>query len=145
MDNCNTTRGVRGGVETLIREKNACLLDVSGDTVHMINNVAKALMKNVDNGLQSLCSDLYYDVEESPKVKELVHEVMTMMNAEKTKHLIRPISSRFLQMHDVTSRLIELLDYLTIYYVAFLTDQEKKQYRRLKPLCVIELDSLQTY
>ena len=48
MDNCSTMRGVRGGVETLIREKNPNLMDISGDTVHMINNVAKTLLSLVD-------------------------------------------------------------------------------------------------
>ncbi|KAL5016272.1 hypothetical protein ScPMuIL_005861 [Solemya velum] len=131
MDNCSTMRGVKGGVEALVRAKNGCLLDISGDTVHMISNVAKTLMKNVAQGLQSICSDIYYDVEESPKVKELVCQVMTMMNAEKTKHILRPISSRFLQMHDVSTRILEVLDYLTIYYAAFLTDEEKARYSPL--------------
>ena len=129
MDNCSTMRGVKGGVEALIRAKPSSLLDISGDTVHMISNVAKTMMKHVDQGLQSICSDIYYDVEESPKVRELVSQVMTLMNAEKTKQVLRPISSRFLQMHDVSTRLLELMDYLTIYYASFLTDEEKIKYR----------------
>ena len=48
MDNCSTMRGVRGGVETLIREKTPNLMDICGDTVHMINNVAKTLLSLVD-------------------------------------------------------------------------------------------------
>jgi hypothetical protein len=136
MDNCSTMRGVKGGVEALIRKKNSCLLDISGDTVHMISNVAKSLMKNLDQGLQSICSDIYYDVEESPKVKELLCQVMMMMNAEKMKHILRPISSRFLQMHDVSARVLELLDYLTIYYAAFLTDEEKAKYWYVLQYCI---------
>lgn len=119
MDNCSMMRGVKGGAEALIRKKNGCLLDISGDTVHMISNVAKSLMKHLDQGLQIICSDIYYDVEESPKVKELACQVM-MMNA---------ISSRFLQMHGVSVRVSEELDYLTIYYASFLTDEEKAKYR----------------
>ena len=59
MDICSTMRGVRGGVETLIREKNPNLMDISGDTVHMINNVAKTLLSHVDSSIQEFCSDVY--------------------------------------------------------------------------------------
>lgn len=129
MDNCSTMRGVRGGVETLIRQKNPNLLDVSGDTVHMVNNVAKTLLTHVDEGVQEFCSDLYYDIEESPKVKEIFHDVQTLLNLNCQRHLVRPISSRFLQMLEVTSRVVELWNPLTIYYYSFLSDEEKTQYR----------------
>ncbi|XP_060583200.1 uncharacterized protein LOC132739501 isoform X2 [Ruditapes philippinarum] len=128
MDNCSTMRGIRGGVEALAREKNPHLLDVSGDTVHMMNNVAKTLLSNVDEGIQAFCSDLYYDIEESPKVRQLFHELQSLMNATTPKHLVRPISSRFLQMLDVATRVIDLQDYLIVYYYSFLTEEEKTQY-----------------
>lgn len=64
----------------------------------MVNNVAKALLSDVDDTIQSLCSDKFYDIEESPKVKQIFHELQTLMNIGIPKHLIRPISSRFLQM-----------------------------------------------
>ena len=129
MDNCSTMRGIKGGVEALIREKNPQLLHISGDTVHMINNVAKTMMTSVDDGIQALCSDLFYDIAESPKVKQLFHELQVLMNAKKSKHLIRPISSRFLQMIDVSNRVMEMLDYLTVYYYGFLEEEEKSTYR----------------
>lgn len=71
MDNCSTMRGVRGGVETLCRNENEHLLDISGDTVHMISNAAKALFRQLDRGVEDVCSDLYYDIELSPKVSEI--------------------------------------------------------------------------
>lgn len=129
MDNCSTMRGVKGGVEALIREKNPSLLDISGDTVHMVNNVAKTLMNHIDSSVQNFCSDLYYDIEESPKVRELFHEIQSLLNSEKVKQLIRPISSRFLQMLDVCDRVVDLTDALTTYYYSFLTEEEKVTYR----------------
>ena len=129
MDNCSTMRGVRGGVEALARVKNPNLLDVSGDSVHMIDNVAKALLSKVNSNLQSFCSDMFYDIEESPKVKQIFHELQTLMNIATPKHPIRPISSRFLHMQDVCSRIIELLDPLTLYYCSFLSEAEKTKYR----------------
>lgn len=35
MDNCAVMRGKKGGVEAYARKENPCLLDISGDTVHM--------------------------------------------------------------------------------------------------------------
>ena len=135
MDNCSTMRGVRGGVETLMREKNPNLMDISGDTVHMVNNVAKALLSHIDSAIQEFCSDIYYDVEESPKVREIFHEVQGLLNHEKAKQLIRPISSRFLQMLDVCDRVVDLMDSLTVYYYSFLTDKEKDAHRYVMDLC----------
>ena len=128
-------RGVRGGVETLIREKNPNLMDISGDTVHMVNNVAKTLLSHVDSTIQLFCSDIYYDVEESPKVREIFHEVQGLLNHEKAKQLIRPISSRFLQMLVVCDRVVDLMDSLTVYYYSFLTDIEKDAHRYVMNFC----------
>lgn len=58
MDNCSTMRGTRGGVETLCRQENAYLLDISGDTVHMINNAAKAMFRCIDDSIENMCSDI---------------------------------------------------------------------------------------
>lgn len=129
MDNCATMRGVRGGVEALIRKKNPNLLDISGDTIHMVNNVAKTLLSNVDSAIQDFCGDIFYDIEESPKVREIFKEVQSLLNVSNPKHLIRPISSRFLQMLDVTTRAVDMWDSLTIYYYSFLSDNEKRHYR----------------
>lgn len=129
MDNCSTMRGVRGGVEALIRHKKPDLLDVSGDTIHMVNNVAKTLLSSVDDGVQDFCGDIYYDIEESPKVKELFSELQTLLNIKDKRQLLRPISSRFLQMFDVSSRVVDMWDSLTVYYYSYLTEEEKKKYR----------------
>ena len=129
MDNCSTMRGIRGGVETLIRKKNPYLLDVSGDTVHMVNNVAKTLLNCVDKTVPSFAMDLFYDIEESPKVQEIFSEIQSLMNVTTPKHLIRPISSRFLQMMDVTARLVDCTDTLTVYYYSFLSEEEEEDYR----------------
>lgn len=40
LDNCSVMRGKKSGVETLVRRENPSLLDISGDTVHMVSNFA---------------------------------------------------------------------------------------------------------
>lgn len=132
MDNCATMRGVKGGVETLLRKENPDLLDIAGDTVHTVANAAKVLFKPFDGYLESIASDIYYDLEKSPKAKDLFQEIQALISADSSfqaLHVMRPCPSRFLQMKMVTDRLIALLDPLLLYFFAFLTDEEKKQYR----------------
>ena len=66
--------------------------------LHMVNNIVKTLLTHVNLTIQDLCSDLYYDIEESPKVREIFHQLQGYLNIETAKHLILPIYGRFLQM-----------------------------------------------
>ena len=106
-------RGVKSGVETRIRnDRNSHLLDISGDSVHTVNNAAKSFFNSFGEYVENVCSDIFYDMEKSPKQKELLAEMQNLMNLHKVKSLVRPISSRFLQMLEVTSRIWELMDCL---------------------------------
>jgi len=67
-DNCSTMRGVRGGVETLVRGENPNLLDISGCTVHMITNVAKEMFKPFKNYM------LDYSLLITPFVRDLTFQ-----------------------------------------------------------------------
>ncbi|GFR88745.1 hypothetical protein ElyMa_000777000 [Elysia marginata] len=65
MDNCSALRGVKTGLEAKMRAKNQHLLDISRDTVHMVNNAAKKFFVGLDKDIFSvteLASDLYYDI-----------------------------------------------------------------------------------
>ena len=62
-------RGKKSGLETLARKENPNLLDLSGDTVHMVSSTAKALVRPFGSDMESFCSDIYYDIEKSPKQK----------------------------------------------------------------------------
>ena len=43
MDNFSVMRGVISGLEAKIRRLNEHLLDVSGNSVHMVNNASKEI------------------------------------------------------------------------------------------------------
>ncbi|KAK7467875.1 hypothetical protein BaRGS_00036880, partial [Batillaria attramentaria] len=79
--------------------------------------------------LQALASDLYYDIEESPKASSIFQEIQSLMGMG-GKRLIRPISNRFLQMRQVADRLDEVSDALSIYYSCFLTAEEQKSFEK---------------
>ncbi|KAL2080712.1 hypothetical protein ACEWY4_024505 [Coilia grayii] len=130
LDNCSVMRGKRSGVETQIRQLNPYLLDISGDTVHMVSNAAKALLGSFQNYVEDFCMDVYYDIEKFPKQKELFGELQSLLHMKK-KSLIRPISSRFLQMLEVCNRVRALVDPLIAHYYSFLSPDEQHKYRWL--------------
>ena len=138
MDNyCSVMRGVKSGVETRIRnDRNSHLLDISGDSVHTVNNAAKSLFNSFGQYVENVCSDIFYDIEKSPKQKELLAEMQNLMNLPKVKSLVRPISSRFLQMLEVTSRIWELMDCLRVYYYSFLKIPDKVAYENCLSMCL---------
>lgn len=128
MDNCATMRGVKGGVEVLLRDTNKHLLDISGDSVHTIVNAAKELFKPFEGYIEAVASDIYYDIEKSPKAKDLLLEIQSLLGTS-VLHVLRPCPSRFLQMLDITERLHKLMDPLRLYYFAFLTKEEQHTVR----------------
>ncbi|KAL0149902.1 hypothetical protein M9458_054796 [Cirrhinus mrigala] len=130
LDNCSVMRGKKSGVETLVRRENPSLLDVSGDTVHMVSNAAKALLNPFQGFVEQFCSDVYYDIEKSPKQKEVFSEFQSLLHLE-NKSLIRPISSRFLQMLDVCNRIQELMDPLTVHFYSVLSSHDQHKHRWL--------------
>ena len=136
MDNCATMRGTKAGVEALLRKDNPHLLDIAGDTIHTVANAAKVLFKPFDGYIENISNDIYYDLEKSPKAKDLFGELQILLhinhsskNASGTLHILRHCPSRFLQMLTVSQRLAALLDVCRLYYFSFLTSEEQNQYR----------------
>lgn len=68
-------------------------------------------------------SDIYYDNEDSPKVKALFGEIQEVLYG-KMLAIIRPIPTRFLQMKAVCDRLVSVYDGVILYYTAFLDKKD---------------------
>ncbi|XP_056441350.1 uncharacterized protein LOC130378664 [Gadus chalcogrammus] len=62
--------------------------------------------------------------------KEIFSEFQSLLHLEK-KSLIRPISSRFLQMLEVCNRVREIMDPLIVHFYGFLSPQEQHKHRWL--------------
>ena len=141
MDNCAVMRGKKGGVEAKLRELNPNLMDVSGDTVHIVNNAAKKLFTILENkfvSFQAFCSDIFYDIEDSPKLKSLFMDLQAIV-LKKRKSIHRPMPTRFLQMRDVAERISELWGCLLIFYSCFVTKVEKPESKRNRKAIMEEL------
>lgn len=94
----------------------------------MVSNAAKDLMSPFSSEVENFCSDVYYDIEKSPKQKEIFSEFQSLLHLP-SKCLIRPISNRFLQMLEVCTRLNELMDVLVVHYYYVLDPNEEHKYR----------------
>lgn len=119
FDNCNAMRGCKAGVETQIRNANPNLLNIHGDTVHIIHNSAKKFFSFFENYLESIGSDLYFDIQDSPKAKELFSEIQTLLNYENVLHVLRLVDNRFIQILSVCEKLYKLNDALRVFYCSF--------------------------
>lgn len=61
LNNCAVMRGKKTGLETQARKENPDLLDLSGDTVHMMTNATEALRSPCSSEVEAdFCSDVYY-------------------------------------------------------------------------------------
>ena len=67
FDNCSVMHGATSGVEARLRTSNPFLLDVSGDTVHMMSNASKRLLVPFDQFVEKFAGDVYHDIEQSPR------------------------------------------------------------------------------
>ena len=126
MDNCAVMRGKKSGVETRIRKDNPNLLDVHGDTVHIVNNAAKKFATVLGGDLELLASNVFYDIQN--KNKQLFNDIRSRLDVGTPRSLIRPISSRFLYMGSVCNCLKSLLAPLTLFYGGMLSNKEKKRH-----------------
>ncbi len=129
MDNCAVMRECNGGVERLIERKNKHLLDIHGDTIHIVNNAAKELLKPFNEYVQNTADNIFYDIQKQPKGKEYFHMLCEQINYSGPKSIVRHISSRFLQTQQVADRLLQLQEALQVYYYSFLPADDKKKYR----------------
>ena len=57
-----------------------------GDTIHMVNNAFKKFFSKIDSffDVQTLTSDVFYDIEYSPKVRSLFGHVQAILFGDKT-------------------------------------------------------------
>ena len=62
-----------------MRKDHKHLLDIARDTVHTVINAAKALFMPFDGYAENICSDMFYDIEKSPKAKELIGEIQILI------------------------------------------------------------------
>ncbi|GBM63510.1 hypothetical protein AVEN_73790-1 [Araneus ventricosus] len=131
LDNSNTMRGCKKGVEKLLRDANKNLLHIDGNLAHKFRNTAKLFFSYFDRFIEDFANNVFNDINESPKATELFVGLPQNMNLKYNLKLIRPIDNRFLQMLTIRNRLFSLKDALMLYYASFLSNEETEKYHDL--------------
>jgi len=132
MDSCNTMRGTKGGVETLIRTLKAPhLLDINRDSVHHAHNAAKAFCAPFENWLERLFKDIHTDFHWSTDLREKLAEICDMVGIKFTIPE-RFLNHRFLSAYNLAADTLRLLDALTIFYVSFAKGDDRIKFDRYK-------------
>lgn len=113
-----------------MKEANPHLMDIPGDTVHMVNNSAIALFDKMAafHPIQPALSVVYKDLRLSRNegLIQLFTNIL-LWNIKGFLSVLRPLQTRFLPRYEVVEKMLKL-DVLWIYYYGMLTAEEKKAY-----------------
>ena len=131
LDSCNTMRGVKSGVEKLIRDtKSPHLLDIDGESCHHAHGVSKALCKPFDYWLERLFMDLYLDFKYCTEYKVSMTDICLLAGVNFTVPS-RFTNQRWLNAHDQSLETSRLFDLYLIFYSAFLPVHLRAKYTHL--------------
>ena len=125
MDSCAVMRGSKAGLETLVRQKKAPhLLDIDGDSCHLVHNAAKHFCNKFEGHVETLLSNLHTDFLWSPEQRELLADVCQVLGIKPTTPQ-QYIPHRWLTVLDVAADTLRLMDGLTVYYFSFLSSSDQ--------------------
>ncbi|XP_076440671.1 uncharacterized protein LOC143280062 isoform X1 [Babylonia areolata] len=131
MDSCAVMRGSKAGLETLIRQKKAPhLLDIDGDSCHLVHNAAKQFCSKFEGHVETLLSNLHTDFLWSPEQRELLADVCQVLGIKPTTPQ-QYIPHRWLTVLDVAADTLRLMDGLTVYYFSFLSSSDQTLYAEI--------------
>ena len=131
MDSCNVMRGSKSGLEVRLREKFAPhLLDIDGDICHHIHNASKQLCKPFGYWVEELYSKIHADFKYSTDLREALSNICQLLGVKFTMPE-RFISHRWLSCYDVSVGTIRMWDPLTVFYFAFLPQDDRVLYQSI--------------
>ena len=130
LDSCNTMRGVKSGVEVLIREKCPHLLDIDGESCHHAHGVSKAICQPFGFWLERLYMDLHLDFKYCTEYKDAMCEICMLAGVNFTVPS-RFINQRWLNAHDQSIETSRLFDLYLVFYSAFLPVHLRAKYTLL--------------
>ena len=128
-DSAAYMRGKVSGFETRLRNEVLSLLDIDGDLCHHVHNAVKKCCENFDKHIEKLADDLYNDFHYSPDLQEHLSNICSSLHVA-CKIPTERVAHRWLSAYDVTSRNVEMLDALTIFYFAWVGTENRKLHER---------------
>ena len=131
-DSAAYMRGEYSGFYVRLKEDAPHILDVSGDVCHTVHNAVKQFCSVFDNDkcVSKLLTDVFNDFHYSADLRHELTMIAEALDLQKLMPLQR-IACRWLSIFDATERLMEILPQLTVFYFAFLSQEDKVLYQFL--------------
>ena len=127
FDSCNTMRGVKNGVETLLRKEIPHLNDVDGDTCHHIHNACKKFTAPFDKWLENLFSDLYNDAKWASDMRSFLSEICEFMSIPfSSPEMYTP--QRWISVYECVVAMITKLPAVMVLYYGGMSQSDRDIY-----------------
>ncbi len=84
MDNCSVMRGVKHGVEKLLKKQAKHLLNIDGDSVHHAHNAGKEFSAEFGGYVENVINLIFADFKFTTNHREYLEEICTILNIKYT-------------------------------------------------------------
>lgn len=131
-DSAAYMRGEKNGFQKKMKEVVPNMLDIDGDVCHHLHNVVKMFTSHLDpdNFLQRLLGDVYRDFSFSTDLRDDLCQISNLLE-EPTLLPIEFAGHRWMSVMDATARLLKIWDQLTIFYFAWVPQDQKEEKSKL--------------
>ena len=122
-------QGNKNGFQEKLKANAPNLLDIDGDACHHIHNIVKDFSSKIDQEsyLQKLLGDIHRDFTFSADLRDELGHIAGLLNLP----ALLPtefIGHRWLSLFDSSTRFIDIVAQLTIFYFAWLPISEKHKF-----------------
>lgn len=125
-DSAGYMRGAKAGFETLLRSKAPHLLNIGGDSCHLIHNIAKKLCGHFSGYIEKLCDDLHADMQYSVDLRNHLKDLCCVTNENYLMPKER-IPHRWLSVLECVNTIISMLCSLSLIYWSWLPHEIRLQ------------------
>ena len=121
-------RGKKSGLETELREKAPNMLDIGGDTCHVIHGAVKRFYDPFLDFVEKVLDDLNADTKFSSDIKDYLQEISFLLSLP---YLTSPqrTSRCWLCAYDYTNKILPMVDALCVLYYSWVPKADAHLYK----------------
>ena len=127
-DNTNYMQGKKSGLDTKLREKAPNMLDIGGDTCHVIHGTVKRFCDPFLGFVEKVLDDLNADTKFSSDIKDYLQEICFLLSLP---YLTPPqrTSHRWLSAYDCTNKFLLMVDFLYVLHYSWVPKADRHLYK----------------
>ena len=127
-DTTNYMRGKKSGFETKLCEKAPTMLDIGGNTWHVIHSATKRFGDPFLGFVEKVLDDLNVDIKFSSDIKDYLQEIFFMLSLS---YLTPPQcrSHQWLSAYDCTNKILPMVDALYVLYYSWVPKADRHLYK----------------